>query len=479
VNRAEESVLGRAFTAGAGKLSWDVLSRALSFALSILVARRLGATGFGAYSVYWYAAWLAAQATDLGLHLTVLRSLSRSYDARRFWSAAAAKLVLTAVALAAVFALRAVVDTGAVPSRDPVLPWLLAAQLLGSWVEFLGVTLRSRGGIAREGLSLTLLRFGWLAGAGIALSRGTDLTSLAAALALASVPALLLAIRLVANTRLSFWAFDRVLQPAALLKESLPLGLVSAMTLIYLRADLFLVAAIAGAAEAGRFQSAFRLFEASFVVSGGVAAGTFPLLAGRYREEPSARAEGPSRSEKRWGWGPSAQKKAPSARAQGPSRSEERWGWGGSARKGDGFHILARSLLAVLLLLAAPIALSFALIPGPLLSGIYGESFVGASRPLALLGLALVAVFANAHTTHLLVASGRNRRLVASIAVRLVVGVLLDLFLVPRWGAFGAAVAVAAAEWSLLVVSLSFSSDLLGFAVPARRLSTTEVTSCS
>jgi PST family polysaccharide transporter len=242
-------------------------------------------------------------------------------------------------------------------------------------------------------------------------------------------------------------SFDRVLQPAALLKESFPLGLVSAMTLIYLRADLFLVAAIAGAAEAGRFQSAFRLFEASFVVSGGVAAGTFPLLASRYGE-PSA-------------------------------RSEKRWGWGGSARKGDGFHILARSLLAVLLLLAAPIALSFALIPGPLLSGIYGESFVGASRPLALLGLALVAVFANALTTHLLVASGRNRRLVASIAVRLVVGVLLDLFLVPRWGAFGAAVAVAAAEWSLLVVSLSFSSDLLGFAVPARRLSTTEVTSCS
>ena len=61
----------------------------------------------------------------------------------------------------------------------------------------------------------------------------------------------------------------------------------------------------------------------------------------------------------------------------------------------------------------------------------------------------------------------------------IVVGVGLDLFLIPRWGAFGAAAAVAAAEWSLLVVSLSFSSDLLGFAVPARRLSETEVTSCS
>jgi O-antigen/teichoic acid export membrane protein len=426
VNRAEESVLGRAFTAGAGKLSWDVLSRALSFALSILVARRLGATGFGAYSVYWYGAWLAAQATDLGLHLTVLRSLSRSFDAPRFWSATAAKLVLTAVALAAV---ATGVETGAVPWKEPVLPWLLAAQLLGSWVEFLGVALRSRGGIAREGLSLTVLRFGWLAAAAITLSRGTDLTSLAAALALASVPALLLAMGLVARMRLSFSAFGRGPKPLVLLKEAFPLGLVSAMTLVYLRADLFLVAAIAGAAEAGWFQSAFRLFEASFVISGGVAAGTLPLLASRCGKE--------------------------------------------------GFHILARSILAVLLLLAAPIALSFSLAPGPLLSGIYGDSFVGASRPLAMLGLALVAVFANALTTHLLVASGRNRRLVGSIAVRLVVGVALDLFLVPRWGAFGAAAAVAAAEWSLLVVSLSFSSDLLGFAVPARRLPETEVTSCS
>jgi O-antigen/teichoic acid export membrane protein len=141
---------------------------------------------------------------------------------------------------------------------------------------------------------------------------------------------------------------------------------------------------------------------------------------------------------------------------------------------------LARSVLAVLLLLAAPIALAFALFPGRLLSGIYGDGFVAASRPLTILGLALVAVFANALTTHLLVASGRNRRLVASIAVRLLVGVALDLFLVPRWGASGAASAVAAAEWSLLVVSLFFSRDLLGFAVPERRrLSTTEVTSCS
>jgi DNA repair protein RecO (recombination protein O) len=55
--------------------------------------------------------------------------------------------------------------------------------------------------------------------------------------------------------------------------------------------------------------------------------------------EPSARAEGQTRSEKRWGWGPSALKEGPqperSARSA-ESRSEKRWGWGPSALKEGG-----------------------------------------------------------------------------------------------------------------------------------------------
>src|SRR5574341_788678 len=99
--RPWEDFARRAVTAGAGKVFWDVASRALSFALSILVARKLGAEGFGSYSVYWYSAWMASQATDLGLHLVSLRSLSRSFEPRVFWSAVMAKAVLTAAVITA------------------------------------------------------------------------------------------------------------------------------------------------------------------------------------------------------------------------------------------------------------------------------------------------------------------------------------------------------------------------------------------
>jgi O-antigen/teichoic acid export membrane protein len=408
-----EGVLRRAFSAGAGKLSWDLGSRVLSFALSILVARRLGAEGFGTYAVYWYSAWMVSQATDLGLHLVSLRSLSRSFEPRIFWSAVLAKSALTAgVLVATLIALGA----GALSAEEPLLLWLLAAQLLGSWIEFLGVTLRSRGGIAREGLVLTVLRFASLAAAAWALSGGADLESLAEALALSCLPALALALALLARIDLPFRGGT---EAGRLMKEAFPLGLVSAMTLLYLRADLFIVAAVAGASEAGFFQSAFRLFEATFVVSGGLAAGTFPLLAARFGEK--------------------------------------------------GFDALARFVLGLLVLLSAPIALAFVLVPGPILTFLYGGGFDGAARPLSLLGVALVAVFINALTTHLLVASARNRCLVLSIATRLVAGIVLDLVLVPRWGATGAAIAVAAAEWSLLLVSLVFSADLLGLSLLSRR----------
>jgi O-antigen/teichoic acid export membrane protein len=426
VGESREGLRRRAFSAGAGKLSWDLGSRVLSFALSILVARKLGAEGFGTYAVYWYSAWMLSQATDLGLHLVSLRSLSRSFEPRVLWSAVVAKGVLTAAVL--VLTLSAL-GAGVSSAEAPLLLLLLAAHLLGSWVEFLGVALRSRGGIAREGLVLTVLRFVSLAAAAGALSRGSDLETLAFALALSSLPALALALAFLGRVDLRPRGGT---DARRLMKEALPIGLVSAMTLFYLRADLFIVAAVAGASEAGFFQAAFRLFEATFVVSGGLAAGTFPMLAARFGDK--------------------------------------------------GFETLARSLLGLLALLSTPIALAFTAAPGPILTLVYGDGFGGAAQPLSLLGIALVAVFANALTTHLLVASGRSRRLVLSIAVRLFVGVALDVLLVPRWGASGAAFAAVAAEWSLLAVSLTSSSDLLGLSLPSRgvrRPPRQEVSSCS
>jgi O-antigen/teichoic acid export membrane protein len=406
-------LLRRAFNAGTGRVAWDGLARSLSFLLTILLARSLGAEGYGAFAVAWYAAWMLSQATDLGLHLVTLRELSRRFEDRLLASAGAMKALLTLLVLSLAAAYH-----GAYPERSRLIGLLLATQLAGSWVELSGVVLRSRGLIAREGFLLATLRTGWLAAGLSIVTRGLGLEALASALFLSSLPALALAVALVSRARGE--VLGKGLAPRLpsredslrVVKAALPLAATTAITLVYLRADLLIVAALRGPAEAGLFQSAFRLLEASFVLSGGIAGGTFPLLAARMGK--------------------------------------------------TGFEGLSRFVLGLLLMVAVPLGCAFVLGAEPIVALVYGRGFVGAAPALAFLGVALVAVFVNAITTHLLVASGRTRRLVASMMVRLLVGIALDFLFVPAWGAAGAAAAVAAAEWSLLLASLLWAADLFG-----------------
>jgi O-antigen/teichoic acid export membrane protein len=413
--RAFRSALG----AGAGKIAWDVASRSLSFALSILVARSLGAAGYGSYAVFWYSAWMLSQLTDLGLHLVSLRSLSADFQPRVFGSAAAAKAALSAV-----------VVLGTLVLGSPLLVLLVAANVVGSWVEFFGVTLRSQRRIATEGILLTALRLGWLVAALWALSEGAGLEGLARALALSSLPALALATFFVAPAVKGAMSGASRFEAQRLIAAALPLAATSAITMLYLRADLLILAALTGRSEAGIFQSAFRVFEATFVLSGGIAAGTFPYLAARFER--------------------------------------------------DDFRAMSRFVLGLLLLVGVPLGLALAIFSERIIEILFGTGYRDASHPLTFLGLAVVAVFANALTTHVLVASRRNLRLVASMLARLAVGCGLDFLLVPSWGATGAAIAVAAAEWSLLTITLVCVSDLIGLSwMPRRSTTREEASSCS
>jgi O-antigen/teichoic acid export membrane protein len=417
-------VLRRAFTAGTGRVVWDGISRSLTFFLTILLARSMGAGGYGAFAVAWYAAWMLSQATDLGLHLVTLRSLSREFRDRLLSTAVAAKAALTLVIVASAVVLHWAQPAYSRSAR--LLIFLLGAQLIGSWVELCGVVVRSRGQIAREGILLAILRVGWLAAGLWTLSRHAlafpstsdqGLETLGAALFLASLPAL--AIALVLASRAARFGlglrlrlrFPSRSEATALARQALPLAATSAITLLYLRADLLIVAALRSSTDAGLFQSAFRLLEATFVLSGGIAAGTFPFLAARSGRE--------------------------------------------------GFDGLTRLVLGLELAVGAPLGSAFVLLSDRIVTLVYGESFRGAAPALSFLGVALVAIFLNAGTTHLLVASGRTGRLVLSMMVRLVVGIAVDFILVPSWGATGAALAVAVAEWSLLAATLLGTADLL------------------
>lgn len=394
----------RAFLSSAGKVLWDLLGRGLSFALSIIVARSLGAAGFGRYAVLWYLAWMTAQLTDLGLHLVVLRNLSGGNGGLP--TALRLKGVSSLVALSL-----AVAGPALAGEYRAVLP-LCGAALAGSWCELFGVCLRSRGKIALEGMVLFALRAGWLAAAVAVLMQRGGVFELGLGLLAGSAPALVLGLVLVA--RQEWAAVEGARRDArSLLAQVAPLAATAVITLLYLRVDVLLLARFRGDEEAGLFAASFRLVEALFLFSGGIVAGSFPLIAARVS---GARTE--------------------------------------LAR-------LSRFVCGLLLSIAVPAAAGFVMLAEPIVELLYGSSFARSAPSLRLLALALVAIYVNALTTHLLVATRRGRALVTVMLVRLVVGLGIDLLLIPSMGSLGAAIAVVVAEWSLMVLSLAVTRQWL------------------
>lgn len=385
------------------KVLWDVLARALSFFLSVLIARHLGAEEFGRYSVLWYMGWVAAQVTDLGLHLVVVSQLARKADA--LTTAVTAKVILTALSLTAVVA---AVDFGPATRVEAETALLLYVALLAaSWTEFFGAILRSRGMLGLEGTALTLLRGGWLLGTLVAFSRGGSLRAIATALALAGGPALVfavIALRVKVGRWENLWAPLASGEARALLAQVGPVAITSVITLLYLRLDVFLLARLDGAESAGFFSAAFRLIEALFLFSGGIMAGAFPLLASQV----------------------------------------------GTERFAD----LSRFVLRLLLSVALPVACGMFLLSDGIIQFLYGAGYAGSAEPLRILAWALVPIYVNALTTHLLVASRRGETLVALMLIRLGVGLVVDLALIPSLGPRGAALAVVSAEGALSVGGL-------------------------
>ena len=396
----------RAFLSSASKVLWDVLARALSFASSLVIARSLGTAGFGRYAVLWYLAWMTAQLTDLGLHLAVLRNLSGGKGSLRTGlrlKAASSLLTLGAGAIG--------LAVSGNQEYRAVLP-LWGAALAGSWCELFGVCLRSRGKLAHEGAVLLTLRAGWLAAAGWALLvREAGIFQLGMWLFAGSVPGLVLGGFLIA--RESWPAVARRGEARMLMAQVAPLAITALITLVYLRVDVLLLAHFRGDEEAGLFTASFRLVEALFLFSGGIVAGAFPLIA---------------------------------ARAASGSKELGR---------------LSGFVSGLLLSVALPATAGLAVLAGPIVSFLYGTGFASAAPSLRVLSLSLVAIYINALTTHLMVATGRGRALAAVMAARLAVGVGIDLFLIPSFGSVGAALAVVGAEWSLTVLSLAMTRPWL------------------
>jgi O-antigen/teichoic acid export membrane protein len=382
---------------------------AFGTATSILLLRYLGPEAFGRFATVGALVAIAGGVTDAGLSAVGAREISLlppgAERERLLRTLVTLRVLLTTVGVAGatVFAL--------LVGYDSTLVW-------GTVIAGIGVVLANTQMAMMMPLSVEL-RLGMLTALelvrhALTLVGVTLLVAVGASLIaffgvqVAVGLVLLVATPLVVGWTTRFWAATDRESASFLLRESLPLGLAIAMSVIYMRVLVVLMSLLADETETGLFATSFRVFEVLFGLPLLVLSVALPVLAVAARED------------------------------------EER------------LRYSLQRLTEVGLLLAVGLVLLIVVLAEPMLVLIGGEEYRDAAPVLKIQALALVPVFLGQAWQLGLISVRRHAALTLANGTALMLVVVIGIVLIPGEGAVGAAVAAVVSEVVLAALLLAF-----------------------
>jgi O-antigen/teichoic acid export membrane protein len=382
----------------------EVSARIIQFLFLIAIARILGPTAFAAYSYAVALGFILSQTSDLGLQLHVTRELA-------LHPARARQVIGSAIAGKAVLMLVSTVGLGFFVLLGPSCPepgsvLLLAfAVLLASFSEFLNYTFR---GFQRLEFEAGLVLTSRILGPGLCLLgllMGASLRWVAWAFLLGNL----------AVIGLGYWALCRwFVRPnvrfslrsmGVLLRQTLPLGLAILFSGLYTRVPVLLLQSQGTGTSVAWFSAAHRLADPLQLIPAIVMAAVFPAI---------------------------------------------------SAAKGAANRRTLGTNTLLLLLPAAVLIGCFGFCNATrILKLVYGTEFAAGAPAFQWLMVALVPAFLNYALTHFLIAR-KGEWLNATFMLAMLIGdVILNLWLIPRHGARGSAMATVLSEVGLLIMCSS------------------------
>lgn len=388
---------------GFGALSAAALgAAALQYVLLLFTARQLGPEAYGRLAVAWTLALLAAPWVDIGMNVALVWSHSRTPErlARTLGSSLWIRLgLLLPVGGAALL-------VGAGFGLLPDVAWLFVPLFLAAVADgisgLFAAVFQARqrmGSAAAIQLARALARC--LAFA-VVLLGSSDLGLLAWGACLGSVAVAVVAAR-VSGVRPDFTAGRAAVGDT--LRTALPFGAAIAANLLLLQTDVLLLAALAGAADAGAYHAAFRVVVLAEMLPQVLSALLVPR-AYRLGTEPSPEALGR----------------------------------------------LYRTQALLLGGLATLGALALATHGGTLGSAVLGARFGAGAAILPLLAPLLLLRYLAGPLGDALTSLGHQRTLASAVWAALAVAVAANALLIPALGVPGAAAAACLAQLFLVAV---------------------------
>ncbi len=389
--------------------------------VALALVRYLGPSDYGALAAALALATLACYVVDLGTGYNVVRAISRTPKEAPAHLGNA--LLATAIALVALTALlNGVVWSFEYPAGARMLmPLLGVGVLLQSARSPFHGALRALGRVGRSAVSESsgALILAAMCAAGVLLGRPLGyfgvmhLVTGLGGIAVAAV----LAMQLVRPR-------PRPSALPAFVKAGLPFAASSAFFVIYGQIDTVMLANMRGAAEVGIYSAAYKLVALMNLVPAALSAAILPR-----------------------------------AFSLGPTATD---------RLRTLFGTNARYLAAI----ALPVAATIGIFAKPIREILMGEAYAGTELLLQILAIQVVLRFLSYAPADALYALGRERSRVAIQGSAAAINIALNLLLIPRIGAAGAAVATVATEMlvlGLMTRQASLSLDGLGVARSALR----------
>lgn len=380
--------------------------RLISFAVNILLARYLGAAGFGelAFAVAFVGFFTVLG--DFGLSVHTIKEVSADKDLAPEYLSRGLVLSLALSVLAAVL----IAAAGLLLKLDGRL--LLIVCLIGlSYIfrnvgGFLGSFLRAYERMGRLAAIELAYKLALLVFCACCVLFKAGLVAIAAGYLAAEAVYLGLMVSAVSG-------FLRPGPPAALpaygalLRKILPYGLSALSVTVYFNADIVMLAFFKDKQAVGHYSVAYTLFMAAGVFSSVYFGAVFPVLSRLFRS------------------------------------SEE------------GLKKAHEKTFKFLLIAGLPVSFGAPVLAGKLLPALYGPGFSASAAPYAILASTTVFLYLNAFMGHFFTATGRVRDSFRLFGLSCLLNILLNFLLIPPFGYIGAAVSTVLSELAFFLLSMN------------------------
>lgn len=394
----------------ASNVGVQFVARAMMMALSVvtvaLMARTLHPEGYGVWNGVGSYVALFGVLTDLGFTIAATQRMAGEPQREAEWLGALIGMRVMLSVLVMVLCVASIPLFLTSTGDSHTVAYIMAVTGLATGATALMTVFQSR---LRAGLALSFpVLQGCLWLAAVALLASAHASIVAFAVAWAIVVAVIATLQVLATRRFVHiaWRAGRRLW-RTLVRQAIPLGVASVMITIYYQVDSVLLLQIAGAREAGIYGAAYGFLAPMNFLPAAVMASFFPVLSAVYHHDQAR------------------------------------------ARR------LVQICADIMAVIALPVLAGTIALSGPIIHLIYGVRFEESAGLLPILMIAFVIICYGSLAGFLAPLLGLQWRFALYTTIGAVANVVLNLVLIPSYGAYGSAWATVATEALTMVLMMS------------------------